>query len=115
MVCGDTEMQAVMCCSINSWDLRSRKEIKLVCVQIVCCLALAACKYWSYSLANASNIARAAEARSHQAAHVHHLFITATRALLVPVMADSLVLKYLHGLNHRSKDNAQLHWRKLKG
>lgn len=54
---------------------------KIVCVfERVCSLALAACKYWSYSLANASNIARAAEARSHQAAHARHLFITATEA-----------------------------------
>ncbi|XDV30407.1 hypothetical protein PO909_033336 [Leuciscus waleckii] len=44
-----------------------------------CCRG-SACKYWSYSLANASNIARAAEARSHQAAYARHLFITATRA-----------------------------------
>lgn len=107
MVCGDTEMQAVMCCSINSWDLRSREREKRKCVcEYVCCLALAACKYWSYSLANASNIARAAEARSHQAAHARHLFISATRAQPVQVVADSLVLKYLHGLNHQTNREA---------
>lgn len=74
-------------------------------------------------MANASNIARAAEARSHQAAHARHHFISATRAQPVQVVADSLVLKYLHGLNHQANTEKpggpsasleQTEWSKVK-
>lgn len=51
MVCGDTEMQAVLCCIINASNIHDR-----VGVGWGCCHALAACKYWSYTMADISSM-----------------------------------------------------------
>lgn len=85
MVCGDTDAgrDVLQHQFLGPTQSRERERREGLCVFVcvnVCCLTLAACKYWSYSLANASNIAHAAEARSHQTAHARHLFISATRA-----------------------------------